>query len=190
MTERPILFSGPMVRAILDGRKTMTRRVVKHPPFDPSDDGLDTEILVNNIKCPYGQPGDRLWVRETWSPWADESTKYAARSQEPALYCADYKTGAPSLDIGGDYKWHPSIYMPRWASRITLDIVAVRVERLQEISVDDVIAEGILRSDIDDRMRDSYDRWQFRQLWDSINAKRGYSWDLNPWVWVIGFTRV
>lgn len=206
MKERPILFSGPMVRAILDGRKTQTRRVVKQVPSWQhcgkdimewglsgcySDEGthwldIQTEVDDNShteIFCPYGALGDQLWVRETWGPCAGG-----------VVYRADGGTVCPD---GG--KWKPSIFMPRWASRISLEIEAVMVERLNEISEDDAKAEGASyhnstggigqsgwRHDYSDVHADA--RSSFARLWESINGPG--SWELNPWVWVIQFRRV
>ena len=173
MKEYPILFSGPMVRAILEGRKTMTRRVIR--PLG------DHSYWSGN--CPYGQPGDRLWVQETW--WTNgenksiESCAYRARDKSP-----DHMLGE---------KWHPSIHMPRWASRLTLENISVRVERVQDISEEDARAEGV--DPIVDALgniyaQDGYSigyRLAFTDLWDSINAKRGYSCESNPSVWVVEF---
>ena len=187
--ERPILFSGPMVRAILDGRKTMTRRVVKKQPPDGWDRACWFRAPVmgwtyrpepadewHTVKCPYGQTSDRLWVRETW---CDGYTGTA----DPYLYRATYKGGA-------NYTWKPSIHMPRKASRITLEVVGVRVERLQEISEDDAFAEGV--SDKVNPNEEDYTlsaEEVFEKLWDSINGKK-HPWDSNPWVWVVEFKRV
>ena len=171
--ERPILFSGEMVRAILDGRKTQTRRVVKPQP----------PPLGGFVKNPYGQPGDRLWVRETWA--LDDKYYYRA-------------DGAVGDRCG---KWKPSIHMPRAASRITLEITGVRVERLQEITISDIYAEGAItdewlewRDDVSgvgmpagSRIENERDVWE--KLWDSINGKT-YPWKSNPWVWVIEFKRI
>lgn len=140
MKERPILFSGPMVRAILDGRKKMTRRVVKYPPFDSCDEGILSEWAIGNIACPYGQKGDRLWVRETWKP-----INHAQRTDETYVrYAADEGLLAIKHEMKMDVptKWRPSIFMPRWASRIRLEVTDVRVERLNDISEEDAIAEG------------------------------------------------
>lgn len=182
--ERPILFSGPMVRAILEGRKTQTRRVKKPQPID-----LGVIHIVGQIKCPYGQPGDRLWVRETFCPdWCDE-----------VIYRADDPTGRAARDAGYSHepKWKPSIFMPRWASRIDLEVVGIRAERLQEISEDDALAEGCepgggaCSGPMDPVEYDGYTASdEFAALWDSINAKRGHSWESNPWVWVVEFKRV
>lgn len=179
MKERPILFSGPMVRAILDGRKTQTRRIVKPQPtndyvtFMP----LSSELVgvtkhggpIDNrgwLHCPYGKTGDRLWVRETWCPDVEPYTfRYKADGGEPLE------------------RWRPSIHMPRWASRITLEVVSVRVERLQDISEEDALAEGIT---LVERGTSPVD--QFNKLWESINGPG--SWEANPWVWVVSFKRI
>lgn len=181
MKERPILFSGEMVRAILDGRKTQTRRVVKQRG--------DCSGSVE--QCPYGQPGERLWVRETWATEGTDET-----STLPLQFKAD-RSDWPKCS-----KWRPSIHMPRWASRITLEIESVRVERLQKITEEDAKAEGT-RDDAlvhyyceegtdDDPIGNHRCNWRyaFSRLWESINAKRGFGWDANPWVWVITFRRV
>jgi len=188
MKEHPILFSGPMVRAILDGRKTQTRRVVNPQPkvvhdFYP-DGTLETERLFRNggrIRCPYGVRGDRLWVRETW---ADVSALRFAQHDFPngVSYKAD--CNADSLELAKHYgaRWTPSIHMPRWASRITLEVVDLAVQPLQTISKQDAIAEGVSEWEDDPK-------GAFRALWDSINADRA-PWDSNPWVWAVTFRRV
>jgi hypothetical protein len=198
MKERPILFSAAMVQAILDGRKTQTRRVVKPQPEISEHGNLKGEWLLRPldglllpklqdiaIHCPYGQPGDRLWVRETWAPH-DEHTMRQKNASE-CYYRADDETS-----FSTDGKWRPSIHMPRWASRITLEVTGVCVERLQAISWGDAIAEGIR-----DPRRAA---WRvdpvegcvakYRELWDSLNASRGAGWDVNPWVWVVEFRRL
>ena len=167
MTERPILFNGPMVRAILDGRKTMTRRIVKAGTRDDWN------------ACPYGVIGDRLWVRETWRCFGGREYEYQ-QHQPSIIYRAD---DGPTHNEGG---WRPSIFMPRWASRITLEITGVRVERLQDISEADAEAEGCTGDHRADR--DSDAAQEFRSLWNQINGKRA-SWDSNPWVWVVEFRR-
>jgi hypothetical protein len=204
--ERPILFSGPMVRAILEGRKTQTRRVVKPPrgklvwdlsratnenvgylkaPFFHPD---DEEELRGRIWCPYGQEGDRLWVRETWA-WSgiDEI-------QDDVWYRAS------PINVDGEWppnvRWRPSIHMPRWASRILLEVTGVRVERVQDISGVDCLSEGFGPGGVNPKMGRRWasalclGRDHFREAWDSINAKRGFGWDANPWVWVVEFRKV
>lgn len=172
MKERPINFSDTMVRAILEGRKTQTRRAVKNiKPNDYIDIGPHTEIHVADLwsigRSPYGQPGDRLWVREAWAGTRDGRV----------IYRAD-----PSLD-GADiaWPWRPSIHMSRGLSRLTLEITAIRVERIQDITVEDARAEG---------MQGARTLGDFSELWDSINAARGYGWEANPWVWVIEFNQM
>lgn len=188
MKERPILFNGDMVRAILDGRKAQTRRVVK-ADFDiigERDDGSLwpwREDCENGgdiwYPCPYGQPGDRLWVRETFSEVDCRLT-----------YRADTDDGA-HCQVS---RWTPSIYMPRWASRITLEITGVRVERLQDISQQDAMAEGCLSPDLPPELRGvsadyvADERTTFAILWNRINGPG--SWAANPWLWVIEFERV
>lgn len=179
MKERPILFSGPMVRAILEGRKTQTRRVVK---LNASGRAFragrnwhlgDPECVK---ACPYGQPGDRLWVRETWRLHDDEESgvvtlKYRADDAHRFL------PGGVFIDPGWAYGgWKPSIHMPRWACRIVLEITGVRVERLQHMDGEDARAEGVsFHAD-------------FRELWDSL-ASPGARWNDNPCVWVVEFKR-
>lgn len=181
VVERPILFSGPMVSAILDGRKTQTRRVIKPQPLKSSHYGDVEESdkypgewfqweggdRGESFTCPYGNVGDRLWVRE----------RFMAESRNTIHYYAD---GWGYSDCP-DSRWKPSIHMPRWASRITLDVTGVRVQRVQDLSYDDAFAEGIPTP------RDGCPIEEFAYLWDSINKKRGFEWELNPWVWVIGF---
>jgi hypothetical protein len=217
MTDKPILFSGPMVRAILEGRKTQTRRVLNLPKKSfsggpiyehPKMGGWEPTILGGGGCFRFGksgekipapetvgiwhqttgvavqipiQPRDRLWLRETW--------KLGLSDHQCAGYQADmqYQCGKPIHD--GPHRWRPSMFMPRWASRITLLVTDVRVQRLQDISEEDAKAEGIFATDF----------WReehppsicFSVLWDSINAKRpGCSWADNPWVAAITFTPV
>jgi hypothetical protein len=180
--ERPILFSGPMVRAILAGTKTQTRRVVKPAPCLTR--GMQThEFAVggHDYRCPYGAPGEKLWVRETWQRNIGNGPPIIYRADHGAaesVYKADLATGAWKIAVSG---WRPPIYMPRAASRILLEITDVRVERLQEISDDDARAEGYDRSH-------AFPREWFALLWESIDGAG--SWAANPWVWVVSFKRL
>lgn len=255
MKERPILFSAPMVRAILEGRKTQTRRVVKFPKplvfdgvtgqvqehysmkaaypmplggyvFWSSDPGKEFSDRVyrnsrDGLMCPYGEPGDRLWVRETFAleRWDDEPKTpndrpiyrhdwdgtefdseywlwphYKATDPAPELCYEDDENddGEPKV------KWKPSIHMPRWASRIMLEIVDVRVDRLQDINRNEAKAEGVSHVWEWPGGKDKkyFSRGvlnpcvaNFSVLWDDINAARGFGWSVNPWVWVIEFKK-
>ncbi|MBU2537257.1 MAG: hypothetical protein KKH22_02380 [Proteobacteria bacterium] len=240
MKERPILFSAPMVKAILDGSKKQPRRIVNRvakigqvTEFQKSETpGYDwimrnSRMLWNDLKhadllarCPYGQPGDHLWVREKhqavhfdydpetgnsddWiqaKPFPKKKTDYY-----PIVYAADwYKNSNPryigsSIDTPEErgFSWRPSIHMPRWASRITLEIVSGRVERLQEISAKDSISEGLTNSAGGGEWMISTPKMfcrsadpitVYRALWEQINGLG--SWEKNPWVWVIEFKRV
>ncbi|WP_055134547.1 hypothetical protein [Pseudomonas mediterranea] len=207
--ERPILFSAPMVRAILDGRKTVTRRPVKGAGLKWLED-FTPEYVADpaNSLCPYGKPGDRLWVRETWVADAqvDAVPPRDLSQGEPIRYPADgsiRQTGCSMIKPG---RARPSIHMPRWASRILLEVTDVRVERLQdgagETSFESrYIAEGINRIHQGDgeyafhpfksepgpgNWTDPFDAW--RELWVPINGSA--SWNANPWVWVVEFKRV
>ena len=201
-----------MVRALLDGSKTQTRRVLKQATgpslsvgiedepgvaelswLSGDGPGYDVHETVKKVPCPYGQPGDRLWVRESFSgPHCMERTEeYPAMppgqwpNESPIWYWAD---GEP--DHGDWTRPRPSIHMPRWASRITLEIVSVRVERLQDISEADAQAEGCeIEYDTPDGhgSQPSYYRG-YMNLWESINGPG--SWDANPWVWCVEFRRI
>lgn len=190
--ERPILFSGPMVRAILEGRKTQTRRIVKGTALEWLAPGMFTPEFVadpGNRLCPYGQPGDRLWVRETWS---NLNADFPAVDPH-FVYRADENDHGPVT-------WKPSIHMPRAASRLLLEVTDVRVERLQDISEDDARAEGVLENPTGDTLHDFWHYagdgcWgafnavhSFESLWQSINGPE--SWDENPWVWAVTFKRI
>lgn len=228
--ERPILMSGPMIKAILEGRKSMTRRVVKPMPFIDFPTGFrlqeqykldhhpkcsfvqagmlcDCEAIYEPWKkeriaaCPYGKVGERLWVRETWAI-ADIYDKDSGNEGQMPF---ELNRGTRGISIwyraGGQkaYKsatrgrWRPSIFMPKAASRITLEITGVRVERVDQISAWDIECEGtpenpmnqpIYRNDHFQRRKD------FKYLWNSINDKRGFGWDSNPFVWVVSFKKV
>ncbi len=224
IVERPILFSAEMVRAILDGRKTQTRRIIKpQPPAEaesvcrqlhsqeaPEFDGAWTwwagkpqKPITRPLFCRYGQPGDLLWVRETWG------AVWPADDPVPLRQCEiEYRADLPPgcTDRPGEWpadegngpevpKWRPSIHMPRWASRITLRITDIRVERLQDISEDDAKAEGVSPSWLDEDDNDTVryrqpPTWRrgFARLWYEINGPG--AWEANPWVWVVALERV
>lgn len=259
MKERPILFAGPMVRAILDGRKTQTRRSLKlpadqsiyfdgkvHPAvqaithrgagwfgFDAPDEtkkAYSTTFPFFTIRCPYGVIGDRLWVREKWTiadmldgPADDQQgalIAYAADGStsercipqpDPVARDTEFQKWQQKLEYfevcGAEDNWMPSIHMPRWASRITLEITSVRVERVQDIGEEDAIAEGCekhlctaedtasckpgsIERALAEKLEGGYltAKFDFEQLWSSINGPG--SWEKNPWVWVMGFSVV
>ncbi|MER1063004.1 hypothetical protein AAA605_12405 [Pseudomonas aeruginosa] len=239
MKERPILFTGPMVRAIIEGRKTVTRRVMKYQPHE------DASVTVGNYNvtvvdrhgeqqpgpeafgawwsdgergciCPHGQPGDRLWVRETWTDVnlcgapalayrADEDIRDlmeepgflddrgAFNYDDPRVKPYPFACWYADLDQA---RWRPSIHMPRWASRILLEITAVRVERLQDISEEQALAEGVRGEPCDHARQACADigcwgdtaKGAFGFLWESLNGEG--SWAENPLVWVVEFKRV
>lgn len=208
MKTRPILFNDQMVRAVLEGRKTQTRRLLKVQPqqseFEPSIlhfSGLTKKRQVIGGKvipkgeywsgsstieeyakqCPYGKTGDQLWVRETFCPIYAQEPKYNGGKPIEYDYFSTYKHGYRLGDvIGIKKKWTPSIFMPRDASRIQLEITNVSVEKVQSITYSDAIAEGVTYEKGYTDPRDAY-----RYLWESINGDD--SWDANPWVWVIEF---
>ena len=193
MTERPILFSAEMVRAILDGRKTQTRRKMKPAKAKRPKRWLIDDAAVNGLVCPYGQPGDMLWVREAWRVHKSYDVLNAARVYGAmggdVAYCVDYLATPRNEDFWG--RGRPSIHMPRWASRITLRITDVRVERLQAISEDDARAEGCpYPPEWAGRFmdRDETAKTWFKSIWNTINGPG--AWDANPWVWAISFERV
>jgi len=207
MSDRPIIFSGESVRAILAGQKTVTRRVIKPQPTLPHYDewlhadgsvgaafsgrGIVGGAAVDVRWCPYGKPGDRLWVRETFRETWDID-------QTPVM---EYQAGGTRIIAGQSVRhgahrctsvlprWRPSIFMPRWASRITLEIVSVRVERVCEITEEDAIAEGVKFGTYRPNECRTCARVAFMDTWDALNAKRGFSWDSNPWVFVVEFKR-
>ncbi|MBN6029218.1 hypothetical protein [Pantoea ananatis] len=236
MKERPILLNAEMVRAVLDGRKTQTCRIMK---VQPDSAEFETRFIIDSTKrseigkwcwaepgvfvnprrsalfsCPFGAVGDRLWVRETfaalaWGSYEPEKPSWSGSCQE-ARYRATDRLADLSADIRG-YGWRPSIHMPRWASRITLEITGVRVERLNSINEHDAIAEGLAEISKDGHTykfgvpdRDGYPgtddfgwpwhEWErypisaYSKLWKSIYGEE--SWQANPWVWVIEFKRV
>jgi hypothetical protein len=200
--ERPLLFSAPMVRAILEGRKTQTRRLIEPQPPEwidkfgytaftppghisgrgywkgvPGDEGPAEKFF----RCPHGAAGDRLWVRETWR---------CGNTGVGKMDSVHYRADADESPAPG--QWKPSIFMPRWASRITLEVTGVRVERLSDISEEDARAEGVELNPKAMYMGAATmapRRFEFAKLWDSINGKRA-AWASNPWLWVIAFRRV
>ena len=197
MKERPILFSGPMVRAILEGRKTQTRRVLNPQPtaWESNDAFLtwaknpngDSPMTLSHFAglSPYGQAGDQLWVRETFWPRPFRTPRDMREGADtwPAVF---YDADKPDADClqGWGWKRKPSIFLPRALSRIGLEITNVRVERLRDISEQDARSEGMLTTGVGARA-------SFMVGWDSINGKRkGCTWSDNPWVWVIEFKRV
>jgi hypothetical protein len=209
MKEKPILFSAPMVRAILDGLKTQTRRIVK-TTRDRNGSGCELapcEVAgeVNRGSrfdlCPYGQPGDRLWVRETFQPIFAEGFDHGSSPYPNYKTGFGYAISYPATDgiiewIDGDDnitdRCRPSIHMPRWASRIQLEIVSVRVERLNDISEDDAEEEGapLELGQLEKLILGSHAKYRsgFVRLWESINGEG--SWSDNPWVWVVEFKRI
>jgi len=184
MKEHPILFNSEMVRAILDSRKTQTRRVIK-PQCEANLMSGYQEWEYEGLlaRCPFGQIGDRLWVRETWRQPED----FEGYDRGAVLYAVS------EMDAGA--KWKPSIHMPRYASRITLEITDIRVEKVQDINEENCLKEGIEKY-FDDGVYyyGEYDKGHcdykhvFKTLWDSINKK--HTWESNPFVWVIEFKRV
>jgi hypothetical protein len=231
MKERPILFSAPMVRALLAGTKTVTRRAVKSAPvhvtpFIGRDDlpthefglHLHTDrVIEKHVRCPYGEPGDRLWVRETWqyADWTEDGHPYIRCAADDSRRLCERvpsewserlssvwsELSAPeNFAIDGraaDRCWRPSIFMPRWASRITLEVVSVRVERLHEITEEDARSEGVEPTIYERKVypskhaatveRRSY-RDGFELLWIAINGSQ--SWAANPFVWRVEFRRI
>lgn len=212
MREHPIIFSGTMMHAILVGKKTMTRRVIGLYTMEERDasayrplegdwsfySSTKPGIATIHRKCPYGRVGDRLWVRES----------FALLKVAPDIFDTPIKTITQTVEGGRveiryaatsrtEEKWRPSIHMPRWASRIILEITDIRVERLQEMSQADCAREGIGGVSFDDVVKNGCPaQWgniikkQFQEFWDSINAKRGFGWSVNPLVWVIEFKKV
>jgi hypothetical protein len=227
MRERPLLMSGPMVRAILEGRKTQTRRIAKTGRDNcvPAKRGGSAFRVVTHITnaahlCPYGVPGDRLWIRETWGVaigsggWAngDAVLNYRADGHQVGMSRQRFDLIATVGNLRGvhDGKWRPSIHMPRWASRLTLELTEVHAESLQEIGRDDAKAEGLMAVSQDfgsplrwgiitkgkapgeDRDSWPWERFEphpvdaYRTLWNDLNSHRA-PWEHNPWVWVLTF---
>jgi len=226
---RPIIFSAPMVRAILDGKKTQTRRIVKAGPIAAGigwsmwyDRKLDCQLndrQFATMRCPHGTIGDRLWVRETWmeDPPDDGTWEYvqyagcpndSRLSDIPERFRASQHVIHKASWTGSELRWRSPIHMPRWASRLTLEITEARVQRLQDISEEDAKAEGCAvtcggcGNDVNDEEQaeahwpcdgqddaDASARYGFRRAWNAINGKRA-PWESNPWVWAITFRMV
>lgn len=179
MTDRPILFSAPMVKALLAGRKTQTRRVLNPQPI-----GFDWF----DLRCkPRFAVGDRLWVREAW-----HAARSLDRTPPREIPCdADIEHAATArnyAEIGLKGKLRPGMYLPRWASRLTLTVTEVRVQRLQAITTADALLEGVDVGLVDGIITRPNTRDSYRELWDSLNADRGFGWDTNPWVVAVSFT--
>ena len=215
MRERPMLFNGAMVRAILEGRKTQTRRAIKAIPWLPGTNPdfsqaaafqnagefriAGSEEMTSGFRCPFGEVGDRLWVRETWVPGyhheADEdgskvSIIYRADNSERSVAAPSYELAERwgrefSEDGDSPPTWRPSIHMPRWAARLMVEITSVRVERLQAVSEADCRAEGAAggHGAIPDYAYNATAREHFEHIWTST----GGDWKANPWVWVVEF---
>lgn len=193
MKERPILFSAPMIRALLAGAKTQTRRISK-PQSEVFNGraggewcGWPLTETGAKMPCPYGQPGDRLRVCETWATshrWDSVKPSKLPTDGSAAIYyrASDDTPANTSRDGGVIQNWRPSIFLPTWASRITLEIESVRVERLQDISVEDALSEGITHHTM------NCPKVEYQWLWESINGHG--SWELNPWVWIVSFKRI
>lgn len=190
MVEKPILFNQLMMRALVAGRKTVTRRVVRYIPALGDPDQWCPRIgepqfqrIVGDYRrhCPYGAPGDLLWVRETHAIVPATAYRHDPRVHHrvsaDGYYWAIYRAGWERVSNG----WRPSIHMPRWASRFTLRITKVGLERIQEITEEEAVVEGVEASSLCSA------REGYAGLWDQINAKGGYSWAANPWTWVIRF---
>lgn len=226
-----MIFQPESVRAIIEGNKTQTRRVIKPQPhknvarfvrslaragwLEEYDNGDPLGIFTGGkpvtwtqtgkpYRCPYGDAGDHVWVREAWMPknWDSDKEYMLAGCPDAATHPSETYLGSPTRAIykasyndaiGDPGKWRNSMYMPRWASRITLEITNVRVERLQEISGRDVLAEGIDNGSSNPAMGvrwENMQRMAFEEQWNNLNAKRGYSWESNPWCWCISFRKL
>lgn len=196
MKERPILFSTPMVQAIQSGIKTKTTRIVKGTPLKwLDDDGFDLEFVADKLNglSPYGYPGDSLWIRETIM---DLRPNFFTETGNQIIYKTEsdhYKNLIAAAKEKGK-KWKPSIHMPRAAARLFLEVISITIERLNVISREDAIAEGV-RFDKDsgyyfvaDNIMDPTAEMAFEKLWSQINGAD--SWEANPWVWVIEFKKI
>jgi len=203
MKTRPINFKAHEVRAIREGRKTQTRRAIKFEWCGSREELMHQATFDPAYKCPYGQPGDMLWCKETWGMSFEDIVPtgrqfvsggtWGSPARPNRKPCVVFRADGdmPDDSPGETATWCPSIFMPRWASRITLEIVSVRVERLQDITADDLKSEGVdtiqrewsaACADFDETLTDLQ---LYKILWESINGPG--SWDLNPWVWVVEF---
>jgi hypothetical protein len=206
MRERPIIFSAGMISALLNGEKTQTRRVIRFPKRVVAQDFTVRDVCEDGggnwvawevahpdnanftkkaypngegFRCPYGKRGDRLWVKETWVQVDYDLMDVYRADCDAAAEDAVYKLG---------FKWTPAIFMPRRASRITLEIADVRAQRLQDIATEDAVAEGCpgCRPDLPNSHAVAW----YSAIWNGLNAKRGLGWDTNPWVWALTFRRI
>lgn len=216
MKEIPILYSAPMVRSILDDTKHNTRRVAHFFTGSDAEMAMQFEPRFENgvwkaahagfeCDCQYGKPGDRLWVRETWRAEKNYDTSKPSELSKtiPIWYEADGAHGDLVSPDGNDHKGRirQSIFMPRWMSRITLEVQSISAERLQDITEEGAKAEGVQKEDECEETLTTEDHESgyttpqnytvaFQRLWDSLNKKRGYGWDVNPWVWSITFKKL
>ena len=182
--EHPILFSAPMVKALLEGRKTQTRR-----PLKPQPENCQVRQEIGDTRCPFGSVGDRLWVRETYKIMAVsaysgcvsvEMTINPTNENEIAVYKYGWNGSMDGI------KWKPSTFMPRWASRIQLEITDINIQRLQNITEVQAKSEGVNTLCCSENYRDA-----FRRTWDWLHKPFGLAgWDTNPWVWTIEFKRI
>ncbi len=211
MKERPIIFNSEMIRAILDGKKSMTRRIVKPQPPSPDECietipcGIDWDHVRS--QCPYGQAGGLLWVREEWRFLGTNMNRLGrTHSQQDGIF--EYRADGSKNDMlarpwqdienlmktkHGD-RWRRAIHMYKWVSRITLEIVSVKVERVQDISRNDIVCEGTGMAPTPkgcSRVAEfGVTKEDFRYLWDSLNSKKGFGWDVNPFCWVVEFKKL
>lgn len=219
MREKPLLFSAPMVLAILDDLKNKTRRIIKHRFYDLATaeflrmsvgvDGVAIAIFrvasgeEVSVRCPYGGAGHQLWVRETWGmnhyqfEQGPIPTSRPAEFDEPESHYLVYRASEDDAEIQNELRWWPSIHMPRWASRIQLEIISVGVERVQSITDEEGLAEGVRHESLGDTVWSGFmgvprancpGRTAFAILWMDINGQA--AWGANPWVWVVEFKRV
>lgn len=209
---KPILFGAEMVRALIDGRKTQTRRVMKLQPEAFGSTGWlygggyyadDSQMQSHLFHDVYGEKGspygsvytdgtvDVLWVRETWQAQCQDGRWWheVPKDERDLHNWAFTNPVAPAFEATPP-KWMPSIFMPKMATRLILEVTSIHVERVQDIDVDDIVAEGAFPPDKNIGLGGQFAVEAWWDLWDAINAKRGYSWSSNPWVWVVGFKQI